>query len=43
MPAAAAVLVSMFSGQPAEALTGTGFVLAGAAVYGLFLRRRAWS
>jgi L-asparagine transporter-like permease len=35
----AAVLVSMFSGQPKEALTGTGFVLVGAAVYGLFLRR----
>jgi amino acid transporter len=37
----AAVLVNMFTSQRTEALTGTGFALTGAAVYGLFLRRPA--
>jgi hypothetical protein len=37
----APVLANMFRSQTVEALVGTDFVLAGAAVYGLFLRRRS--
>ncbi len=35
------IVVNMFRNQPTEALTGVGFILAGAVVYGLVFRRRA--
>jgi amino acid transporter len=38
--ALAAVLVNMFWSQRAEALTGVGFILIGAAVYGAWLRQK---
>lgn len=38
--ALAAVLLNMFKSQRVEAMTGVGFILVGAAIYGCFLRAR---